>query len=56
MRSVERYDFAAATVTNAAGQSILYTIGGRSATGGPLTKVMAYNPATNTWTLKGAAT
>lgn len=53
MWSVERRDLATATVTNAAGQSILYAIGGRS-TGGSLTKVMAYNVATNTWILRAS--
>jgi N-acetylneuraminic acid mutarotase len=45
----ELWQLAAATVTNAAGQSIVYTIGGRSATGGSNTNVMAYNVSTNTW-------
>lgn len=53
MWSVERRDFAVATVTNAAGQSVLYAIGGRSA-GGSLSKVMAYNVATNTWILRAS--
>ena len=52
MWSVERQDLALAAVPNAAGQSIVYAIGGRSATGAPLGKVMAYNVATNMWTLK----
>jgi len=52
MWSVERWDLALAAVPNAAGESIVYAIGGRSATGAPLGKVMAYNVATNTWTLK----
>ena len=41
-----------ATVTNAAGQSIVYAIGGATVVS-PLTllrKVSAYNAATNTWT------
>jgi N-acetylneuraminic acid mutarotase len=43
---------AVATVTNAVGQSILYTIGGLTPTGMPSTKVTAYNVATNTWTFR----
>ncbi|HEY7504362.1 MAG TPA: kelch repeat-containing protein [Gemmatimonadales bacterium] len=50
--SIERWDHAAATVTDAAGHSIVYVIGGRSAAGGSLTKVMAYDVSTNKWTLK----
>lgn len=46
----ERFDVALATVTNAAGQSVLYVIGGEEAGGGSLTRVQAYNVATNTWT------
>ena len=49
MWSVERQYLTVATVTNAAGQSVVYAIGGRSTTGSPLGKVMAYNVATNTW-------
>lgn len=46
-----RLDLAAATVTNAAGQSIVYAIGGRRSTGAAaLATVTAYNVATNTWT------
>jgi N-acetylneuraminic acid mutarotase len=48
----ERWDLATAVVPNAAGQSILYAIGGRTATGSSLTRVQAYNVATNTWTWK----
>jgi hypothetical protein len=47
-----RAGFALATVTNAAGQSIVYAIGGRTDVY-PMTvlrKVTAYNVATNTWT------
>jgi len=44
-----RSGHAVATVTNAAGQSIVYVIGG-SASGAPGTKVAAYNVATNRWT------
>ncbi|HEX3273806.1 MAG TPA: hypothetical protein VHR43_03035 [Gemmatimonadales bacterium] len=45
-------DFAAATVTDAAGQSTVYVIGGRSSTFGSLGKVMAYTVASNTWSAK----
>jgi N-acetylneuraminic acid mutarotase len=47
-----RWDLAVADAPNAAGQSILYAIGGRTATGAPLGRVQAYNVATNTWTWK----
>jgi N-acetylneuraminic acid mutarotase len=47
-----RTDLAAATVKNAAGQSIVYAIGGRSPTGYPLKAVTAYNVVTNTWTFR----
>jgi len=50
--SIERWDHAAATVTDAAGHSVVYVIGGRSASGGSLTKVMAYDVSTNQWTVK----
>jgi N-acetylneuraminic acid mutarotase len=53
MPFTERYALATATVPNAAGQSILYAIGGRSA-GGSLGKVQAYNVATNSWTTKAS--
>lgn len=43
---------AVATVTNAAGQSVVYTIGGLTPTGMPSAKVTAYNVATNTWTFR----
>jgi N-acetylneuraminic acid mutarotase len=51
MPGPERFDLTAATVTNAAGQSIVYAIGGRTSrdSGAVLSKVMAYNVATNTW-------
>jgi N-acetylneuraminic acid mutarotase len=49
-----RTDLAAATVTNAAGQSIVYAIGGLSPGGIPLATVTAYNVATNTWTFRRA--
>jgi N-acetylneuraminic acid mutarotase len=45
-------DLAAATVTNAAGQSIVYAIGGLGPGGVPEDKVTAYNVATNTWTFR----
>lgn len=54
MPFTERYNLATAAVTNAAGQSILYAIGGRSASGGSLGKVQAYNVATNSWTTKAS--
>lgn len=46
---VERTALTTAVVTNAAGQSVLYAIGGRSASGGSLSNVQAYNVATNSW-------
>ena len=46
----ERWNVTTAVVPNAAGQSILYAIGGTSiVSGGSLSKVQAYNVATNTW-------
>jgi len=47
-----RRNLAVATVTNAAGQSIVYAIGGLTDVYpvSPLRKVTAYNVATNTWT------
>lgn len=47
-------NLAVATVTNAAGQSIVYAIGGRNPNGVPLKTVTAYNVATNTWTFRRA--
>ena len=47
-----RTELAAATVTNAAGQSMVYAIGGRNSSRIPLSKVTAYNVATNTWTFR----
>ena len=47
-----RTNMAVATVTNAAGQSVVYTIGGLTPTGMPSAKVTAYNVATNTWTFR----
>jgi N-acetylneuraminic acid mutarotase len=58
--STERYRLAAATVTNSAGQSVVYVIGGNTtggdseAFGGSLSKVQAYNVATNSWTYKAS--
>jgi N-acetylneuraminic acid mutarotase len=52
MWGIERTNFAAAVVPNSAGQSILYAIGGSTTTGSTLSRVMAYNAATNVWTLK----
>jgi N-acetylneuraminic acid mutarotase len=50
-----RTGVAAATVTNAAGQSIVYAIGGRNPVwGNPQSTVTAYNAATNTWTFRHA--
>jgi N-acetylneuraminic acid mutarotase len=44
---------ATATVTNAAGESIVYAIGGRNPIwNNPQATVNAYNTATNTWTLR----
>jgi N-acetylneuraminic acid mutarotase len=48
----DRIELAAATVTDAAGRSTLYAIGGRTTAGGVLAKVTAYNVATNTWTFR----
>jgi N-acetylneuraminic acid mutarotase len=48
----ERLGLATAVVPNSAGQSILYAIGGTTLTGGSLSKVQAYNVATNSWTTK----
>jgi N-acetylneuraminic acid mutarotase len=48
-----RTDLAAATVTNAAGQSVVYAIGGFNPVwGNPQQTVTAYNAATNTWTFR----
>ncbi len=48
-----RADLAAATVTNAAGPSIVYAIGGLNQ-GAPLKTVTAYNVASKTWTFRHA--
>jgi N-acetylneuraminic acid mutarotase len=47
-----RTNMAVATVTNAAGQSVVYAIGGLTPTRMPSAKVTAYNVATNTWTFR----
>src|SRR6187551_3074291 len=48
-----RTGVAAATVTNAAGQSIVYAIGGQNPIWfNPQATVTAYNAATNTWTFR----
>jgi N-acetylneuraminic acid mutarotase len=52
--STDRWGLATATVPNAAGQSILYAIGGKTNTDGSLSKVQAYNVATDTWTYKAS--
>jgi hypothetical protein len=54
MWSVERTDLTTATTETAAGKSVVYAIGGRSSSGGPLDKVMAYDVAANVWTLKAS--
>ena len=46
--SSQQTDFTTATVKNSSGKYIVYAIGGRSATGSRLSKVMAYDVATNT--------
>jgi N-acetylneuraminic acid mutarotase len=43
---------ALATVKNAAGQSIVYAIGGNTPDGGTSNNLIAYNVATNTWTFR----
>ena len=52
MWGTERIGAAVAVVPNAAGQSVLFAIGGRTATGSTLSRVMAYNAATNSWALR----
>jgi N-acetylneuraminic acid mutarotase len=54
MWSVERTELTTATVENASGKPIVYAIGGLTAAGGPLGKVMAYDVASNTWSLKAS--
>lgn len=45
-----RTDLATATVKNAAGQSIVYAMGGFTTAGRPASTVTAYNVATKHWT------
>lgn len=52
MPSTERWGLATATVMNSSGQPVIYAVGGKTVTGGSLSKVMAYNAATNTWSFK----
>jgi N-acetylneuraminic acid mutarotase len=52
MPSTERWALAAASVTNAAGQSIVYAIAGHRADGVRMGTNRAYNVATNTWSAK----
>jgi N-acetylneuraminic acid mutarotase len=47
-----RTDVTLASVTNAAGQSILYVIGGRTVSGSSVSRVQAYNASTNVWTYR----
>jgi N-acetylneuraminic acid mutarotase len=47
-----RTDLAVATVTNPAGQSVVYAMGGRNWNGVPIAVNAAYNVATNTWTFQ----
>jgi N-acetylneuraminic acid mutarotase len=47
-----RTQLATATITNAAGQSVVYAIGGLNPNRVPVTTVTAYNVATNTWTFR----
>jgi N-acetylneuraminic acid mutarotase len=47
-----RTELAVATVTNAAGQSVVYAMGGRNQNRNPIATVAAYNVATNTWTFR----
>jgi N-acetylneuraminic acid mutarotase len=54
MPSTERWGLATVTVTNAAGQSVVYAIGGATSTRASLGKVMAYNVATNSWSYKAS--
>jgi N-acetylneuraminic acid mutarotase len=54
MPSTTRTDLATAMVLNSSGQSILYAIGGRTPTGGSLSRLQAYNVATNTWSWKAS--
>jgi N-acetylneuraminic acid mutarotase len=47
-----RTNLATATITNAAGQSVVYAIGGLNPNRVPVATVTAYNVATNTWTFR----
>ena len=47
-----RTSLATAIVTNTAGQSIVYAIGGLNSSRVPVNTVTAYNVATNTWTFR----
>ncbi len=52
---LQRYRFVAAMVPNAAGQSIVYAIGGKKLNDSvSVRQVQAYNAATNTWSRKAA--
>jgi N-acetylneuraminic acid mutarotase len=54
--STERRGVVTAVVTNSAGRSVLYVIGGTSVNtfNAPISKVQAYNAATNTWGYKAS--
>ncbi len=52
MVSTTRFGVATATVPNSAGQSVLYAMGGTTESRGSLSRVLAYNVATNTWSWK----
>jgi N-acetylneuraminic acid mutarotase len=52
--STERRNPATAVVRNAAGQSVLYVVGGTTMSGLSLGKVQAYNVSTNTWSYKAS--
>jgi N-acetylneuraminic acid mutarotase len=49
-----RLGLATAMIPNSSGQSVLYAIGGKTATGGSLSRVQAYNVATNSWSWKSS--
>jgi len=49
-----RRAFAVASLQNASGQSVVYVIGGIGPDGAPLSRVQAYNVATNTWSTKAS--
>ena len=48
----DRIDLAAQVLSNAAGQSLVYAIGGANLSLGSQSKVQTYNVATNTWSTK----